>query len=709
MPRDKAQTFTQSNIENNGMDNFYGGRGFGGQGDRDTFGDAYPKSKENGANTAQDMQNNNYRKVFRPDGNMKDIERKEKLLINNIGMLNDNLDIQKEILGSHVGNVPPNKNSFGAKAGPPGQKNQGQAPNRGGYYAAQAQDNKRPMGNNDPNQGRGIGGGNKMNNQRGGGGYDQYLDGYNPSNPQGGDMGPPGGRGQSDNRRAPPMNKNSGSFQGDMNSNNNYGRNDNGGMGGGFNQGNNMHGYGGKNYDNNGGAGMGQDPGARGNGGRPEYVRNQVNQGRQQQPPGNGNGNGNQRNQEGNWANSNNDAGRGVGNSNSGKMGVAKTRSDMGNRKREEGWVNVLDDEPPANNNGPDRGFDMGGNNFGGPPKRNQTLEMMHQKPGPPPQRGRVNEQPNNQFGGNNPRQQTQPVRQGQPPAQDPRNPRQNNNYNNNNKQDDFGGNDMYSDPNNYKGPGFNSNNNNNNNNNPPPQNRPPGNFNNNPQNSQASRRPQQKVSNTPNHQTMYDAPNGPDDGEERAIHDDLNDVIKNQAQDTENEQVYPCTEGCGRSFKQDTLEKHARICKKVFQSKRKKFDVSKQRVDAEQIKAINEHGGGGGGKFGAAKGKVKPSEKPINTKHSNKPNWKKQSEAFRAAMKGSQPTEGMSAMELKAHKDAMEELGPKLDACPHCNRKFGDEQLARHMGPCKVRIDQARMRAPPVGKKGGPPVKKRW
>jgi hypothetical protein len=136
----------------------------------------------------------------------------------------------------------------------------------------------------------------------------------------------------------------------------------------------------------------------------------------------------------------------------------------------------------------------------------------------------------------------------------------------------------------------------------------------------------------------MYDNTNGPDDGEERAIHDDLNDVIKNQAQDTENEMVYPCTEGCGRSFKQDTLEKHARICKKVFQSKRKKFDVSKQRLDAEQIKATNEHdaGGGGGGEFGAAKGKIKPGEKPINTKHSNKPNWKKQSEAFRAAMKGS-------------------------------------------------------------------------
>ncbi len=33
------------------------------------------------------------------------------------------------------------------------------------------------------------------------------------------------------------------------------------------------------------------------------------------------------------------------------------------------------------------------------------------------------------------------------------------------------------------------------------------------------------------------------------------------------------CPEGCGRKFNELALEKHVKICKKVFQTKRKEFN----------------------------------------------------------------------------------------------------------------------------------------
>ena len=51
-----------------------------------------------------------------------------------------------------------------------------------------------------------------------------------------------------------------------------------------------------------------------------------------------------------------------------------------------------------------------------------------------------------------------------------------------------------------------------------------------------------------------------------------------------ENEPTYPCPD-CGRSFVASVLEKHKKICKKVFQKKRKAFDSRKKRmVDSEQM-----------------------------------------------------------------------------------------------------------------------------
>ena len=63
----------------------------------------------------------------------------------------------------------------------------------------------------------------------------------------------------------------------------------------------------------------------------------------------------------------------------------------------------------------------------------------------------------------------------------------------------------------------------------------------------------------------------------------DMNDQIKMEEVIVQGEDQIECPEGCGRKFREDALEKHAAICKKVFQSKRKEYDTKKHRVTTKE------------------------------------------------------------------------------------------------------------------------------
>lgn len=85
------------------------------------------------------------------------------------------------------------------------------------------------------------------------------------------------------------------------------------------------------------------------------------------------------------------------------------------------------------------------------------------------------------------------------------------------------------------------------------------------------------------------------------------------------------CSKGCGRQFNVTIIQKHEKVCEKVFQSKRKVFNSAAHRQpDVEDFKQppplpIKEE------KPKAAK----------NTKQEEKiPKWKLQSAAFRAGLK---------------------------------------------------------------------------
>lgn len=155
--------------------------------------------------------------------------------------------------------------------------------------------------------------------------------------------------------------------------------------------------------------------------------------------------------------------------------------------------------------------------------------------------------------------------------------------------------------------------------------------------------------------------------------------------------------EGCGRKFKPEALERHAKICKKVFQDKRKQFNSAANRLgemdnadqlirnakkiekEAAQVKQQELNGGGGKTSPKAEDGK------PV-------PKWKKQSLQFRAAMLAAKADTGdeKATQQAKQVNDELKAMGgsdpandPTKTQCPHCRRTFNKDSAQRHIDIC--------------------------
>ncbi|CAJ1382035.1 unnamed protein product [Effrenium voratum] len=166
---------------------------------------------------------------------------------------------------------------------------------------------------------------------------------------------------------------------------------------------------------------------------------------------------------------------------------------------------------------------------------------------------------------------------------------------------------------------------------------------------------------------------------------------------------LVPCPD-CGRSFKAESLEKHKKICKKVFQQKRKQFNSGadfsslslsiRMRHEARcgqpprgvrQCKRAHRKRHKGGEK-GARESCEAEGDKTV-------PKWKAQSLAFRQAIlaaKGtSDPEAAKKAAELQKELNAanLASGGNALEAdmvkCPHCGRTFNQEAGQRHIAIC--------------------------
>merc|ERR1711933_445242 len=120
-------------------------------------------------------------------------------------------------------------------------------------------------------------------------------------------------------------------------------------------------------------------------------------------------------------------------------------------------------------------------------------------------------------------------------------------------------------------------------------------------------------------------------------------------AEDANAGPLVPCQE-CGRKFKAESLEKHLRVCKKVFQQKRKQFDSAANRLgdleNAGQLIAKAKN-------ISQAKGQPKH-----DTKSKKVPEWQKKSLAFRQAILAAKAADGDKLAQAKAA-----EIQQQLDA----------------------------------------------
>lgn len=149
----------------------------------------------------------------------------------------------------------------------------------------------------------------------------------------------------------------------------------------------------------------------------------------------------------------------------------------------------------------------------------------------------------------------------------------------------------------------------------------------------------------------------------------------------------------CGRKFKQGALEKHMKICKKVFVQKRKQFSSAANRLGelenaGELIKNAKEI------EKEAHQAHSTQSKPKDDGKNGKVPEWKKKSLEFRAAMLAAKAASGDGEAQAKAEEIQQElkaAVGSDPDGvaagmlkCPHCGRTFNKEAGERHIAICQ-------------------------
>ena len=194
--------------------------------------------------------------------------------------------------------------------------------------------------------------------------------------------------------------------------------------------------------------------------------------------------------------------------------------------------------------------------------------------------------------------------------------------------------------------------------------------FNNLPKTTISGRRPLLARSNM-NSVIVHDN-NDPNDERALDLNGKGNKELETKTAEQQIEPTCPCPD-CGRTFNCSVIDKHVKICKKVFQEKRKAFDSKASRIsDPEQAMLMR-------------KGEMKDKRQ---TKHNdgatkvgdNEPKWKKQSEEFRNIIHG------------KA-KNVPSVLTNDYTLCQYCNRKYNEQAYNKHLEGCKRRFHEAQIK----------------
>eukprot|EP01004_Peranema_trichophorum_P002228 NODE_1323_length_2011_cov_40.238877_g1110_i1.p1 GENE.NODE_1323_length_2011_cov_40.238877_g1110_i1~~NODE_1323_length_2011_cov_40.238877_g1110_i1.p1 ORF type:complete len:580 (+),score=175.94 NODE_1323_length_2011_cov_40.238877_g1110_i1:70-1809(+) len=155
---------------------------------------------------------------------------------------------------------------------------------------------------------------------------------------------------------------------------------------------------------------------------------------------------------------------------------------------------------------------------------------------------------------------------------------------------------------------------------------------------------------------------------------------------ESDNANMVPCPQ-CGRNFREDRLDKHVKICYKVFCSKPKVFNSKKQRLDPEAAKLLKQNE------------RTEKTKKPSAPKKEEPlkalPKWKQQHEDFQNALRCAR---GLGP--ITSNFGAGPNSGPPpppVDTrteCPHCGRRFAEDVAERHIPKCKNTVHKPN--APP-------------
>ncbi len=153
----------------------------------------------------------------------------------------------------------------------------------------------------------------------------------------------------------------------------------------------------------------------------------------------------------------------------------------------------------------------------------------------------------------------------------------------------------------------------------------------------------------------------------------------------------------CGRQFVYTALEKHEKICQKVFQNKRKAFNTQQQRIkNSEQAVLM---------KQGQIEEKKKEKMGLLKNKNSI-PKWKLQSEEFRQICRADTNNNSNNNSTFNnnnnnkfnsmANKYANYKPSVITDSyipCKFCNRKYNEEAYNKHLAGCERRYNDAQLK----------------
>lgn len=159
----------------------------------------------------------------------------------------------------------------------------------------------------------------------------------------------------------------------------------------------------------------------------------------------------------------------------------------------------------------------------------------------------------------------------------------------------------------------------------------------------------------------------------------------------------------CRRRFNLTALEKHERICAKVFTEQRKTFNMTAKRLEGTEAEQILKKNKSAGGKSGSS-GSKRAEDQAI--KAAKAADWKAKSDMFREAMKASRNvTEALkNGTPLPPVKPSAPD--PSLIQCEFCSRRFNERAAERHIAFCKEKSQRDSVGKGPPKKSAAPPPK---